>query len=109
MPAPQRGGERGDGLAVIVERDIGDDVAVGGGRDGVGMGEPGRIEMVEPEGPLPAVRAGNGIERTQELLPERGIFGLRRLVGGRFGPGAGLRKQCLRRESGQRVGVRQVA
>ena len=49
VPAPERCGECGGRLAVVVERDFGLDAERRCRRDGVGGGEPQAVEVVEPE------------------------------------------------------------
>ena len=71
-------------------------------------GQPGGIEVVQPQRPLAAVRGRDLLQGLQELVPEPPVFGLCGRVLARLAFGAPLREDRLGRQRPQRIAPLQL-
>jgi hypothetical protein len=65
-------------------------------------GQPGGVEVIEPQWQIVAVAGGDALQRGNEILPQRGVFLLGRLVLRRLDVLAQTGEQCGGRERGER-------
>ena len=103
--APQRDGQGGGGARMIVQRHLRPDAAGGGRGNGVGIGLPEAVEMVQPQGQVAPMAGGDLRDGGGEALPKRAVLGLRPGVAGGFAVGRRHREQGAGRERRERVAV----